>query len=85
MQGRGGLPRGREFVITAFGVVAATTMVGAYALEGRGRGWIAVFAVACVATAVYGLVTEAWVFAALEAVWAGIAAQRFRRVPAPVA
>lgn len=64
-------------VLTAFGVVAATTMVVAYALESRGRIWIAVFAVGCAATAAFGIATEAWIFATLETVWAAIAVRRF--------
>ena len=66
-------------LVTAFGVVAATTMVVSYALESRGAVWIAVFAVGCLATAVFGVLTEAWIFAVLETLWAGIAVYRFRR------
>jgi hypothetical protein len=66
-------------VITAFGVVAAVTMVVAYALEGRGRQWVAVFAAGCFAAAVFGVITGAWVFAGLESVWGVVAVHRFRR------
>lgn len=68
-------------LVTAFGVVAAATMVTAYAFESRSRVWIAVFAGACLAVAVYGSITGAWIFATLEVVWAGIAIQRFRSHP----
>ena len=71
------LPVTRRLVITAFGVIAATTMVVAYALESRGPQWIAVFAVGCAATAVYGVITGAWIFVILEGLWALIAARRF--------
>lgn len=64
-------------MLTAFGVASATTMVVAYGLEARSRIWIAVFAVGCLATAVYGVLSEAWIFAVLETVWAGLAARRF--------
>lgn len=64
-------------MLTAFGVVAASTMVVSYALESRGRIWIAIFAVGCAATAVFGIITEAWIFATLETVWAAIAVRRF--------
>ena len=66
-------------LITGFGVVAATTMVVAYGLESRGPRWIAVFAGGCLATAAYGVVTGAWIFAVLESVWAVVAIGRFRR------
>ena len=52
-------------------------MVTAYSLEHRHPGWIAVFAVGCVAVSIFGVLTGAWVFAALEAVWAGIALRRY--------
>lgn len=64
-------------LLTAFGVVAATTMVGSYALESRGAIWIAIFAFGCSATALYGVLTGAWIFAILETVWAAIALKRF--------
>ena len=66
-------------MLTAFGVVAAATMVGAYALEPRGVHWIAVFAAGCAATALYGALTGAWIFVVLESVWAVIALNRFVR------
>lgn len=66
-------------VIEVFGVAGAVTMVVAYALESRATIWIAVFAVGCVATAVYAVITEAWVFVVLELVWAAIASRRFYR------
>lgn len=73
-------------MLTAFGVVAAATMVGAYALEPRDTRWIAVFAVGCAATALYGALTGAWIFVVLETVWAIIAVDRFLRVrQSPVA
>lgn len=69
-------------MLTAFGVAAAVTMVTAYAFEDRGRLWIAVFAAGCLATALYGVITEAWIFAVLETVWAAIAIARFTRIGA---
>lgn len=64
-------------MLTLFGVLAATTMVVSYALEARHRWWIAVFAVGCAATALFGVLTQAWIFAVLESVWAIIAIRRF--------
>jgi len=65
-------------MLTAFGVVAATTMIVAYANEARHVRWIAVFAAGCVATAIYGALSGAWIFVVLETIWAGIAIQRYR-------
>lgn len=64
-------------MLTIFGVLSATVMVVAYALESRGRVWIAIFAAACLTTALYGVLTESWIFAALETIWAAIALRRF--------
>jgi hypothetical protein len=75
------MPGEGHLVLTAFGVVAASTMVIAYALESKGRIWIAVFALGCAATALYGALTGAWIFVVLETLWAAIAAERFRRSP----
>ncbi len=66
-----------HLLLTAFGVAAATLMVTSYALEARHAAWIAAFAVGCAATATYAILTGAWIFAVLETIWAGIAAQRF--------
>ena len=63
-------------MLTIFGIAAAVTMVSSYALESRGRGWITVFACGCVAAAVFGVLTGAWIFAALESVWAVFAIRR---------
>ena len=70
-------------MLTAFGVVAASTMVISYALESRREIWIAVFAGGCLATAVYGVLTEAWIFAGLESIWAIVAILRFRTARSP--
>jgi uncharacterized membrane protein YjjP (DUF1212 family) len=68
-------------LLTAFGVIAATTMVVSYALEDRHRYWIAVFAVGCAATAFYGLLTGAWIFAVLETLWAAVATHKYLHKP----
>lgn len=65
-------------VLTAFGVLAAITMVVSYAFDGRHRRWIAVFATGCAATALYGALTGAWIFVVLESIWAVIAINRYR-------
>lgn len=73
------MPGCHRALLTAFGVIAATTMVVAYAQEDRHRYWIAVFAIGCAATAIYGLLTGAWIFAVLETLWAAVATNKYLR------
>jgi len=54
-------------------------MVVCYALEQRSRIFILAFAAACLLGSIYGFLQGAWPFGAVEAVWAGIAVQRWRR------
>ena len=82
LRGRRSLSAVHHVLIT-FGIVSAALMVVSYALEDRSPIWIAVFAVACAMTAVYGVITGAWIFAVLEAVWSVVAVRRFARQQAP--
>ncbi len=52
-------------------------MVIAYGLEARHPVWLAVFAGGCLSTAIYGVLSGAWIFAVLEAVWSVLAVRRF--------
>jgi hypothetical protein len=52
-------------------------MMTMYALERRGRIFIALFAVGCVLSSVYGFLSGAWPFGIVELIWAGIAARRY--------
>ena len=65
-------------MLTLYGVVAVTFMMTMYALEGRGRVYVALFACGCVLSSVYGFWSGAWPFGVVELIWAGIAWQRFR-------
>jgi hypothetical protein len=65
-------------VITAYGVVAVSFMMLMYALERRGRYFVAAFAVGCVLSSVYGFVSGAWPFGVVEAIWSLVALRRFR-------
>ena len=67
-------------VVSFFGTVAVAIMVVAYALEGRSSRFVLVFALASVAASAYALMIAAWPFAALEAIWAGVAARRWWRL-----
>ncbi len=65
-------------MITLYGVVAVTFMMLIYALERRGRRFIAAFALGCVLSSVYGFLSGAWPFGVVEALWALVALRRFR-------
>lgn len=66
-------------VLIAFGVISAALMVVTYGLESRGPHWIALFAAACAMTALYGVLSGAWLFAVLESIWAMVALRRFTK------
>ena len=65
-------------VLLAFGSVAVAMMLVMYVLEERSPWFVLGFAAASAAAALYGLLIEAWPFAAIEAVWAAAAVQRWR-------
>jgi hypothetical protein len=67
--------------VTAFGVAALTFMMLMYALESRGRRFVLAFAVGCALSSVYGFVSGAWPFGAVEAVWTVIAVRRWSMAP----
>ncbi|MGO8683249.1 MAG: hypothetical protein ACLQUT_01500 [Thermoleophilia bacterium] len=63
--------------VTIYGVVAVTFMMVMYALEARGRRFIAAFAVGCLLSSAYGFLSGAWPFGVVEAVWTVVALRRF--------
>ena len=64
--------------LTAYGLFAVTAMLVTYALEARSHGFILAFAAACLLGSSYGFLQGAWPFGVVEAVWAIVAAGRFR-------
>ena len=62
-----------------FGSVAVGAMLVTYALEERSPWFILAFAGACAASALYGLLIQAWPFAAIETIWSGVALRRWSR------
>jgi hypothetical protein len=66
-------------VLTAFGVVALTFMMAMYTLERRGEKFVAAFAAGCALSSVYGFLSGAWAFGAVEAIWSLIALRRYRQ------
>ncbi|MEX1253631.1 MAG: hypothetical protein WEE64_04760 [Dehalococcoidia bacterium] len=70
-----------------FGIVAVGAMLAMYAMEERSTWFVLGFAGACAAASLYGLLIQAWPFAAIEAVWSVVAARRWwmRRLRAGLA
>jgi hypothetical protein len=64
--------------LTAFGLFAVTAMLVCYAFEKRNPWFILAFAVSCGLGSIYGFLQGAWPFGLIEAVWAVIAARRWR-------
>ena len=64
--------------LTVYGVVAVGSMLLFYALESRATLFVLAFAVACVASSLYGFLQGAWPFGVVEIIWAGVALQRWR-------
>ncbi|HME05007.1 MAG TPA: hypothetical protein VKG38_18440 [Solirubrobacteraceae bacterium] len=67
-------------MLTAFGAVAVTFMMLMYALERRGPRFILAFAFGCMVSSIYGFLAGTWPFGVVEAIWAAVAVQRYRRI-----
>ena len=65
--------------LAAFGLVSVTAMLVFYALEDRNPAYILAFAGACGLASIYGFLQGAWPFGVVEAIWALIAVQRWRK------
>ena len=65
-------------LLTLFGLVSVSAMLVFYALEQRAPIFILWFAAACAASSVYGFLQGAWPFGIVEAIWTGVAVQRWR-------
>ena len=66
--------------LTAFGLMAVTAMLVCYALESRSPWWTLGFAFSCVLGSLYGFLQGAWPFGVVEAIWAIVAAHRWRKL-----
>ena len=64
-------------MLTAFGVAALTFMMVMYALEHRGRPYVAAFAAGCALSSVYGFLAGTWPFGTVEAIWTLVALSRW--------
>ncbi len=64
--------------VTIYGVCALTFMMGMYALESRGRGFILAFALGCALSSSYGFLSGAWPFGVVEGIWTVVALRRYQ-------
>lgn len=64
--------------LAAFGLAAVTAMLVCYALEDRHPSYVLAFAASCLMASAYGFLQGAWPFGLVEAIWAGVAARRWR-------
>jgi hypothetical protein len=77
--------RGSSFMLkpkdalTLFGLAAVTGMLVFYALEDRSPWYSLAFGGACALGSIYGFLQGAWPFGLVEAVWALVAVERWRR------
>lgn len=65
--------------LTLFGLFAVTLMLVFYALEDRSPWYILAFAGSCLLASTYGFLQGAWPFGVVEAIWAGVAVERWWR------
>ena len=65
--------------LTLFGLLAVTAMLVFYALEDWSPWYVLAFAGACLLASVYGFLQGAWPFGIVEAIWAGVAVERWWR------
>ena len=63
-----------------FGLTAVTLMLAFYALEERNKVYVLAFSGACVLGSGYGFIQGAWPFGVIEAVWAFVAARRWKKL-----
>ena len=64
--------------LTLFGLFAVSAMLVTYALEQRSHWFILGFAISCLLGSAYGFLQGAWPFGLVEAIWAVIAALRWK-------
>lgn len=66
-------------MLTAFGTVAVSLMLGSYWLEARSHWFVLTFALGCALTATYSAVAGVYPITAIEAIWAVVAVARWNR------
>ena len=66
--------------LTLFGLFAVTAMLVCYAFEHRSPWFVLGFTAGCGLGSAYGFLQGAWPFGLVEAVWAGVALRRWKRL-----
>ena len=66
-------------MLTLFGSIAAGIMFLSYWFEPRSKWFVLVFAGASAATSLYSALAGVYPITGIEALWAGVALQRFSR------
>ena len=66
-------------MLTVYGATVLPFMMLMYAMERRSRYFVLAFAIGCALSSSYGFLSGAWPFGVVEAIWCGIALQRFSR------
>lgn len=69
-------------MLTIFGACAVTFMMLMYALERRHPAFILAFAGGCALSSAYGFLAGTWPFGVVEIIWALVAVNRYRTLPA---
>jgi hypothetical protein len=64
--------------LAVFGALAVCAMLVFYALEDRSAWFVFAFAIACLASSVYGFLQGAWPFGIGELIWCAVAMRRWR-------
>ncbi len=64
-------------MLTAYGTFVVALMVFFYALEHRGRIYTFLFALSCIASALYGFLAGTWPFGIAEIIWGIIAFRKW--------
>lgn len=67
-------------MLTIFGASAVSFMMLMYAFERRHSSFILAFAFGCAMSSAYGFLAGTWPFGVVEAIWAVIALERWRKV-----
>jgi hypothetical protein len=65
--------------VTWLGLAAVFAMLLFYAYKSQSHWYVLAFAGACALVSIYGFVQREWSFGTIEAIWATVAVQRWRR------
>lgn len=67
--------------LSLFGLASLTFMLVCYWLETRHHLYVLGFAFGCILGSIYGFLQGAWPFGIVELIFAGVAVDRWRKLP----